>query len=237
MAANDHDHIPNIPAIALTTDFASTHSLHSSDGEGKPPQSSVLSNETEKQSLSPESDYFPLTPLTPGLHHARSPSDPAFLSPYSMSPTSATGGGRSSLDVPPRSSSPSYASSHEGSSMTAPPSPTLSTQSSVHFAPTTLALRDNKPGDGVTSLNLLPPDRHKHHRKTSFVTGSRHSSINGTESNLGPSGHSVLQRVASMTTSITAVSPPIPRQNTPDHFPLRSCINRIRQRVCWIRRV
>jgi len=36
----------------------------------------------------------------------------------------------------------------------APPSLTLSAQSSVHFA-TSVALRDNKPRDGISSLGLL----------------------------------------------------------------------------------
>jgi Ca2+-transporting ATPase len=172
----------NIPQIAVTTDFASTHSLHSSDEDRKSPRNSIL-NEQE-QTLSPDSEQCVAAPTTPqsgGLQpvHSRSPSDPAFLSPFVISPPSATGG-RMSLDVPPRSPSPSYASSIEGSTM-APPSPTLSTQSSVHFA-TSVALRDNKPGDGTSSLGLLNTDRSvaKHIRKSSWAS-SGHSSLDVTE--------------------------------------------------------
>jgi P-type Ca2+ transporter type 2C len=198
---------PNIPHIAVTTDFASTHSLHSDDGNLRRPNS-ILLDENE-QVLSPESEHSPLTPLSNSLHpfHTRSPSDPGLLSPFSVSPTSATGG-RTSLDVPPRSPAPSYTSSNEGSTIV-PPSPTLSTQSSVHFA-TSTALRDNKPGDGNSSLGLLHTDRSvaKHGRKASWASsGEGHSSLEGTEPDHGGIGLSSLQRATSATTSVTAESP------------------------------
>ena len=197
---------PNIPHIAVTTDFASTHSLHSNDDNPRRPHS-ILLDENE-QVLSPESEHSPITPLS-GLQalHPHSPSDKGLLSPFSVSPTSATGG-RTSLDVPPRSPAPSYTSSNEGSTIV-PPSPTLSTQSSVHFA-TSIALRDNKPGDGNSSLGLLHTDKSvaKHGRKPSWASsGEGHSSLEGTEPDHGGIGLSSLQRVTSATTSVTAESP------------------------------
>jgi Ca2+-transporting ATPase len=200
---------PNIPHIAVTTDFSSTHSLHSSDDDGKPKLNTGVLTERE-QTLSPEAERSPssfATPLSGGLQpsHARSPSDPAFLSPFSVSPTSVTGGGRMSLDVPPRSPAPSYASSGEGSLTMAPPSPTLSTQSSVHFA-TSVALRDNKPGDGASSLGLLSTA--KHHRRPSWASSAEgHSSQEGTEPDHSGIGLTNLQRVTSAATSMTAESP------------------------------
>ena len=195
---------PNIPHIAVTTDLASTHSLHSTDDDARPQQNTVVLNDAE-QTLSPVSD---LSPLSGGLQSifARSPRDPAFLSPHLKSPTS----GRLSLDVPPRSPSPSYASSNEGSSTIAPPSPTLSAQSSVHFA-TSVALRDNKPGDGTSSLGLLHADKSvaKHRRKPSWASSGGQSSLDETEPDHSNSniGLSALQRVTSAATSTTVESP------------------------------
>jgi Ca2+-transporting ATPase len=72
--------------------------------------------------------------------HSRRPSNLTLLSPGILKP------GRRSFDT----------SSDEDESRLPPPSPTLSTQSSVHFI-TSTALRENKPGDGTTSLTLLSP--------------------------------------------------------------------------------
>ena len=61
-----------------------------------------------------------------------------------------------------------------------PPSPTLSTKSSVHFV-TSLALRDNKPGDGLSSLGLLNAEQstRKHRRNQSWASyGEDHSGVN-----------------------------------------------------------
>ena len=194
-----HPTMANIPQIALTTDLASTHSLHSSDGNHEPDVNDDILLVTPPDTPSP----LALNPIHGGLQpvHTRSPSDPTLLSPFSISPISPTG--RSSLDVP-RSPSPSYASSNEGSSIIVPPSPTLSTRSSVHFA-TSVALRDNKPGDGSTSLTLLNTSS-KHGRKPSWAS-SGHSSLEGTEPDHGVIGLNPLHRATSIATSVTAASP------------------------------
>ncbi|TFK49949.1 calcium-translocating P-type ATPase [Heliocybe sulcata] len=126
-------------------------------------------------------DHHPPQPSTPPLdspphnqQHHRSPSDPQFLSPLSIlkpshSPRNSLDGhnsmgGRLSLDVPGSPHSPAPSDDGASSFGTVPPSPTLSARSSVHFADqaspsgspkTTLALRHNNPGDGLTSLNIL----------------------------------------------------------------------------------
>jgi Ca2+-transporting ATPase len=131
----------------------------------------------------------------------RSPVDDGFLSPQT-----AGGAGRTSLDVP-GSPSPSEFSSNDGS-ISVPPSPTLSNRSSVHFN-TTLALRDNKPESrtGMTSLSLLGPvdqsNSQTHHRKGSNATFT--SSSEGTEADHRTDVD--LQHVKSNTTSITHVEP------------------------------
>ena len=122
----------NISQIALTTDFASTHSLHSSDGgnDDHITRSNRFVDDNDQQVTSPKPESFAPSALAPHPHsgglqpiHTWSPSDPTLLLPFSMLPTSPTGG-RTSLDMP-YSPSPSYVSSNEGSSMMAPPSPTL----------------------------------------------------------------------------------------------------------------
>ena len=147
-----------IPHIAVTMDFAPIHSLTSPDEDRK--SSRNLIPDEQVQTLSPDSVQFVAAPTTPQSIgqpvHGRSPSDPAFLSPF-LIPLSTTGR-LTSLNVPPCSPLPSYTSSIEGSSTMASPSPILSTPSSVHFA-TSVVLRDNKPGDGTSSLSFLNTDR------------------------------------------------------------------------------
>ena len=92
--------------------------------------------------------------------------------------------------------------------MIAAPSPTLSTRSSVHFA-TSVALRDNKPGDGSTSLNLLNTNNagshNKRGRKASWASsGEGHSSLKGTESDHGGIELNTLHRATSAATSMTS---------------------------------
>jgi len=98
----------------------------------------------------------PVSPALPttSTGHARKPSDPRLLSPGILKP------GRWSIDTP-----------GDDELTRIPPSPTLSTQSSVHFK-TSTALRDNKPGDGTTSLSLLSPkdNSRSHSRRPSNAT-------------------------------------------------------------------
>ena len=86
--------------------------------------------------------------------HEEKPSDPSLLSPGIIE-----SGGRP-LDA---------AASEDGVGDI--PSPSLSTQSSVHFK-TSMTLRDNKPGDGTTSLSLLSPqgNSRSHSRRPSNAT-------------------------------------------------------------------
>ena len=146
---------PAIPEISITT---STSNLHA-DSEGEPanqPQDTV-DDLTPPPSVSVSGE----SPLSPRSHffHTRSPSepkaDPKLLSPILppiLRPSTP----------PPNSPSPS----DNGSTSTNPPSPTLSAHSSVHFRqPTTISLRDNHPGSGLTSLNMLSPDTARQHRR------------------------------------------------------------------------
>ena len=123
--------------------------------------------------------------------HTRSPSepraDPKLLSPLltpilrpSTPPPSSPSPSDQGLfaTIPPPSPSPSDqgsivtfsppspSPSDHGSILTIPPSPTLSSHSSVHFQqPTTLSLRDNQPGSGLTSLKMLSPETAYNHRR------------------------------------------------------------------------
>ena len=94
-------------------------------------------------------------PPTISTGHARKPSDPSLLSPGILKP------GRRSFDT----------TASDDEFRVIPPSPTLSAQSSVHFM-TSTALRDNKPGDGSTSLALLSPNDNSrsHSRRPSNAT-------------------------------------------------------------------
>jgi Ca2+-transporting ATPase len=90
----------------------------------------------------------------PTTAHARKPSDPSLLSPGILRL------GRRSVDT----------SASDDEVRGIPPSPTLSTQSSVHFQ-TSTALRENKPGDGSTSLTLLSAqDQVSHSRRPSTTS-------------------------------------------------------------------
>ena len=111
---------------------------------------------------SPDNSSFPLSPL----RHASSLTDTHGL--LSL-PTPILRISRSSLDTP---SSPASHMS-DASSLQPPPSPTLSAYSSgsVRWANSTV-LRDNNPEehDGLSSLGLLAPPPHGHHRKGSTGT-------------------------------------------------------------------
>ena len=161
---------PDIPAI-VTTDLSST------------PHSSTINLTVE-----PPDDHdspFLASPDASTLSPTATPHSPpstSLLSPLNVPLAVA----RSSLDAPspytlsPGSPSPSFTSSTETH---VPPSPTLSTRSSVQFAPqTSVALRHNHPEqtNGVSSFDLLSPHYNGHRRKGSFAS-SAEGSNEGTE--------------------------------------------------------
>ena len=125
----------------------------------------------------PDSSAFPTT----STGHARKPSDPSLLSPGILKP------GRRSFDT---------SASEDG----VPPSPTLSTQSSVHFK-TSTALRENKPGDGSTSLALLSPQdtTRSHSRRPSNATTT--STDEGTVADHSPGFSRFYPATSEVTTS------------------------------------
>ncbi|KAJ6513357.1 Ca-transporting ATPase [Mycena sanguinolenta] len=131
--------------------------------------------------------------LTTSPVQSLSPTAPGLLSPHSPAV-----GPRGSLDVP---SSPTVMD--DGASIiTVPPSPTLSSHSSVHFQPTTLALRDNKPE--LRSPSLLSPldsNRNTHQRKGSNATFASDATEPDSSSRL----EEELRHVKSNTTSFTHV--------------------------------
>ena len=91
--------------------------------------------------------------------------------------------------------------------MMAPPSPTLSTHFSAYLA-TSVVLRDNKPGDGLTFLNILNPNSaNKHGRKPSWASSGGQSSLKGTEPDHSAIGLNTLHCATSAATSLTAASP------------------------------
>ncbi|KAJ7274496.1 Ca-transporting ATPase [Mycena haematopus] len=142
-------------------------------------------------------DVRPSPPLTTSPVQTLSPTAPGLLSPHS--PTVAP---RGSLDVP---SSPTFID--DGASiLTVPPSPTLSSHSSVHFQPTSLALRDNKPELRTPSALLSPFDgnRSTHQRKGSNATFATTIS-DATEADSSPRQEEELRHVKSNTTSFTHV--------------------------------
>ncbi|KAF7336040.1 Kinase-like protein [Mycena sanguinolenta] len=140
-------------------------------------------------------DVKPSPPLTTSPVQTLSLTAPGLLSPHSPA-----AGPRRSLDVP---SSPTYID--DGASViTVPPSPSLSSHSSVHFHPTSLALRDNKPE--LRSPSLLSPlggNRNTHQRKGSNATfATTVSDATEADSSSRPEG---LRHVKSNTTSFTHV--------------------------------
>ncbi|KAL1949633.1 hypothetical protein VTO73DRAFT_8514 [Trametes versicolor] len=162
MASSDSK--PDIPSI-VTTDLSSMPNLHEAhddrpDGSLSPPESGTGSSASH-----PSASH--LSPLTVP--------NPRTLDTHTLTPS-----------LSPGSPSPSFVSSTETH---VPPSPTLSTQSSVHFASTTLALRDNKPEEksGMSSLNLLSPTYGHQHRRKGSIASSMDGSAEGTE----PDSHSI----------------------------------------------
>ena len=130
----------------------------------------------------------PTLPVATSSGHSRTPSDPTLLSPGILRT------GRRSIDT----------SADEEEYRVIPPSPTLSTQSSVHFQ-TSMALRENRPGDGTSSLALLTPGGgvRTHSRRPSNATTT--STDDGTVADHSP-GHLNLHPAASnMTTSVRSI--------------------------------
>ena len=101
-------------------------------------------------------EEFVLPNLPTSSTHSREFSDPFLLSPGFHVP------GRRSFD----------SNTDDEGSVLVPPSPTLSARSSINFT-TSTALRENTPGDGVTSLALLSPTDYpsrSHSRRPSNAT-------------------------------------------------------------------
>ena len=135
----------------------------------------------------------PALPTT-STGHSRKPSDPTLLSPGILKP------GRRSIDTP----------ADEDELKVIPPSPTLSTQSSVHFT-TSTALRENKPGDGSTSLTLLSPkdNSRSHSRRPSNATTT--STDEGTVADHSPG----LSHLYPATSDVTTVRSAVGTLNSP----------------------
>lgn len=185
----------------------SLHSSYERNGGNHNNRSNRLVDDDDQQLMSPEHESFPpsaiaLPPHSVGLRpvHTRSSSDPTYMSPFSMPPTSLTGDSKS-LGVN-RSTSLSYASSNKGSSMMVPPA--FSIPSSVHFAQS-LAPQDNKPGDALTSLNRINNNEDK---TSSWArSGESHPCLEGTEPDHKGIGLNSLHRAMSITTKMAATSP------------------------------
>lgn len=147
---------------------------------------------TPRLSAQPPLDSDNAIDLQPGQQHARSQSEHGLLAPIPILRS-----GRTSLDVP---NSPTGSSWGSDGSTHVPPSPTLSTHSSVQFAPpTTLALRENTPGTGLSSLHLLSPSNGNGHGRKSSVASSADGSNDGTE----PDSHSIGMNTLALSPSPT----------------------------------
>ena len=127
------------------------------DNGSRPEIPSIVTEDLSSTPVIHVDHYAEFVPLVlPSLdNYSRGSSDPFLLSPGLPMPN------RRSIDT----------TGDEDGLSVAPPSPTLSTQSSVHFT-TSTALRDNKPGDGSTSLALLSPGgpSRSHSRRPSNAT-------------------------------------------------------------------
>ena len=208
-----------IPEISITT---STSNLNAEFELQPTSQLQNTADDSLNPPLSPPSVFIegesPMTPRGATLH-ARALSepkaDPRLLSPLlppilrpSTSPPPSPPSDQGSMAISPRSPSPSDqgsfvtppspSPSDQGSILTIPPSPTLSSHSSVHFQPTTISLRDNQPGSGLTSLKMLSPEAAHHHRRRAS-RGSHNSSVDESaeETELDSSQHLPLTPIGS----------------------------------------
>lgn len=146
---------------------------------------------------------------TPVIHVDELQDDPSMLSPGILK------SGRRSVDT-----------DEDGLS---PPSPTLSTQSSVQFN-TTTALRENKPGDGTTSLTLLTardPSR-SHSRRPSNATIT--STEEGTVADHSPGVSHLYPGTSVVTTSARSAVETL-NSPTPTHVGSTSDIGEFESRM------
>jgi Ca2+-transporting ATPase len=170
---------------------------------GTPPE--IPSIVTEDLSSTPaihvdnHDESVSLTLPTTSSGHSRKPSDPTLLSPGILKP------GRRSFDT----------TGDEDESRLIPPSPTLSTQSSVHFMNST-ALRENKPGDGTSSLALLSPkdNSRSHSRRPSNATMA--STDEGTVADHSPGFSHLYPATSNMTVSVRSAADTF-HSTTPTH--------------------
>ena len=162
----------------------------------------------------PEEFVFPALPA-PSTSDSREPtSDPFLLSPGPQK------SGRRSTDT----------SVDEDGLSVIPPSPTLSTQSSVNQFTTSTALRDNKPGDGSTSLALLSPvvPSRSHSRRPSNATMT--STDEGTVADHSPGISHLYPATSNATTSARSAVETL-NSPTPTHVGSTSDIGEFENRM------
>jgi hypothetical protein len=181
------NHIPGISHLYLAT--SSTSDIPSIVTEDLSSTPVIHVNDHEEP--------LPSAPRISSSSHSRKSSDPFLLSPGL--PIS----GRQSIDT----------TADEDGLGVIPPSPILSTQSSVHFT-TSTALRENKPGDGSSSLALLSPTNpsRSHSRRPSNATIT--STEEGTVADHAPGVSHLYQATSNTTTSarstVETLNSPIP---------------------------
>jgi P-type Ca2+ transporter type 2C len=160
----------------------------------------------------PEEFVSPAFPA-PSACHSTENSDPFLLSPGPQK------SGRRSIDT----------NADEDGLSVIPPSPTLSTQSSVHFNTSTV-LRDNKPGDGTTSLALLSPKdpSRSHSRRPSNATMT--STDEGTVADHSPGTSHLYPATSNATTSARSAVETL-NSPTPTHVGSTSDIGEFEHRM------
>ena len=158
-------------------------------------------------------EFVPVAFPTPSTGYSKESSDPSMLSPGILK------SGRRSFD----------STADEDRLSPVPPSPTLSAQSSVHFTNTT-ALRENKPGDGSTSLALLSPHipNRSHSRRPSNATIT--STEEGTVADHSPGVSHLYPATSDITTSARSAVETL-NSPTPTHVDSTSDIGDFPERV------
>jgi len=155
------------------------------DNGSKPEIPSIVTEDLSSTPAIHVDDHEDFISSFPTSGHARKPSDPSLLSPGILKP------GRRSVDT---------SASEDEVRGIPPPSPTLSAHSSVHFK-TSTALRENRPGDGTTSLSLLSPQdqSRSHSRRPSNATIT--STEEGTVADHSPGLSHLYPATSGVTTS------------------------------------